>query len=499
MVSLLLLTLAQAPPPVTVRLRSGDQIKDAVVESIQADGTFAFKVGDAGTLEARLEELEAIELTRGGSADRGRDRLELVAATPLRQSGHMTGTLDEMSDGVLRFTADWGSVSVPRERVRRVVLGRARVGVAPGEGDGVATRETTVRGRLLSIDAEAVMLGASDGTTVGIPRSEAQVIEMEERPSPEEEARGLYLKAEFKSGTVLVTVPLGQKDGALVLFCPQVGEIKVAWDQLQRLSTIERLSFQSGRLISVDWRMLREGEWVSGSRQLRQVWVFTENRIRYDSSVKKLVDGGVLVLSAEDDGSLLELRPPAGSGGKPEIVFEASNLSDAIDACKLSGGRYFAAIRSSGKIAEVNAEGERVGEIEWPSGGKPLHIHATPPGNLMVLTDKRQIVELTPAGDEVRAVKFKGGRPERFEILEDGNFLLISAGEGKVWEVKPDGEVAWEIKNLSQPVGAARLDNGNTLVAEEGMRQIVEYDPRGRVVQRQQSPSQNGMRSFAFY
>ena len=54
---------------------------------------------------------------------------------------------------------------------------------------------------------------------------------------------------------------------------------------------------------------------------------------------------------------------------------------------------------------------------------------------------------------------------------------------GRVIEVDRAGKVHWEIKGLNKPMTAQRLENGSTLVAEQGGgRGVAEWDRSGKIV-----------------
>jgi len=77
----------------------------------------------------------------------------------------------------------------------------------------------------------------------------------------------------------------------------------------------------------------------------------------------------------------------------------------------------------------------------------------------------------------VRVVQI--GQPRRSHL--DGTRLIACYSPGKVVEVdRKTGKVVWECKAY-QPLGAERLANGNTLIAEYG-RRVIEVDHGGKIV-----------------
>lgn len=74
------------------------------------------------------------------------------------------------------------------------------------------------------------------------------------------------------------------------------------------------------------------------------------------------------------------------------------------------------------------------------------------------------------------------------ERLVDGN-TLISTGKGKqVIEVDPKGKVVWKFAS-KWPNHADRLPSGNTLVSDYQERKLVEVDPAGKVVWEVKTPA----------
>lgn len=71
-----------------------------------------------------------------------------------------------------------------------------------------------------------------------------------------------------------------------------------------------------------------------------------------------------------------------------------------------------------------------------------------------------------------------------FEVLPNGNILYAFGGKPTgAREVTRNGKEVWSYVSQSpQVLGCRRLDNGNTLLAEQGPCQAVEVDPEGKVV-----------------
>src|SRR6266403_628305 len=61
------------------------------------------------------------------------------------------------------------------------------------------------------------------------------------------------------------------------------------------------------------------------------------------------------------------------------------------------------------------------------------------------------------------------------QLLANGNVLIAA---GKVQEIAPDKRVVWELSvpTVREAESAQRLDNGHTLVADNGQHSVLEVD-----------------------
>ena len=64
--------------------------------------------------------------------------------------------------------------------------------------------------------------------------------------------------------------------------------------------------------------------------------------------------------------------------------------------------------------------------------------------------------------------------------VSSGRTLIADDSDNRVVEVDSQGNEVSRIDGLNSPSDADRLQNGNTLVAENGM--VREFDPQGKVV-----------------
>lgn len=96
-----------------------------------------------------------------------------------------------------------------------------------------------------------------------------------------------------------------------------------------------------------------------------------------------------------------------------------------------------------------------------------------------------QVVEVTPAKEVVWSFAFKSRAeaPRFADRLPNGNTLVVTPK--KIMEVTAGKKEVWSYnKDLVNPVKAARLANGNTLIVDKGFNggKVVEVDPQGKVV-----------------
>ncbi len=109
-----------------------------------------------------------------------------------------------------------------------------------------------------------------------------------------------------------------------------------------------------------------------------------------------------------------------------------------------------------------------------------------PTGNLLVglAGSPGHAAEITLKGKEVwSSAKASVGKGDVSDVkrLDNGNTLISYPASGEVFEIDPDGKVAWKATGLGAPTCAIRLANGNTLVTECSANRIAEIAPDGTV------------------
>lgn len=76
------------------------------------------------------------------------------------------------------------------------------------------------------------------------------------------------------------------------------------------------------------------------------------------------------------------------------------------------------------------------------------------------------------------------------QLLKNGNILIVT---GEVEEVTPDKKVVWQLGKPSVDIAEAaqRLENGNTVIADNGKHAVVEINPKGEEVWHFDVPNNN--------
>ena len=94
-----------------------------------------------------------------------------------------------------------------------------------------------------------------------------------------------------------------------------------------------------------------------------------------------------------------------------------------------------------------------------------------------------RLVELDADGKVVWEYKFSS-IAVIFQVLPDGHVLFAHGGDPTgVDEIDRDKKTVWTyVSKCPQVLGCQRLDNGNTLIAEQGPCQAVEVNPKGEIV-----------------
>ena len=80
-------------------------------------------------------------------------------------------------------------------------------------------------------------------------------------------------------------------------------------------------------------------------------------------------------------------------------------------------------------------------------------------------------------------------------VKKDGTLVALM-GANKVAEIDREGKEVWAKDNMSNPYDCQRLDNGNTLIADNNG--VFEVDPTGQIVWQVQQPGATQPQVFRF-
>ncbi len=164
-------------------------------------------------------------------------------------------------------------------------------------------------------------------------------------------------------------------------------------------------------------------------------------------SVERLDNGNTLI-ACSNSNRVIEVDPAN------KIVWEATVAGRPTDARRLANGRTLVALQSGQRVVEISREGKE----EWQINGcaSPISAQRLPNGNTVIAEVSGQRVrELDPTGKEVWSLRAIKGRPIRnpyvCERLDNGN-TLVADNQG-LYELDPRGEVVWE----HNEVGVSRV------------------------------------------
>jgi hypothetical protein len=204
--------------------------------------------------------------------------------------------------------------------------------------------------------------------------------------------------------------------------------------------------------------------------------LFVANSSFAEYKVFGQLDGKILV-SADSSVKII------GSDGKVQKNFD--KMGHLHDVWKLDNGN----ILSAGKfVAETDPKtGKRVRTI----GPKQeiediLSCQRLENGNTLVASNKDgKIYEITP-DDKIAfemLIPDKGNGHFVLRMvrkLDNGNYLVCQPCKKRVIEITPEAKIVWNVKVPSIAFSAVRLKNGNTLVGH--VDAITEYNKAGEIV-----------------
>ena len=184
--------------------------------------------------------------------------------------------------------------------------------------------------------------------------------------------------------------------------------------------------------------------------------------------------------------------------------------TDGHDSSVLENGNILLRIDTA-KIAEISPDKKIVWEYESkPIAGNTSHVevHSFQRWSDWLSTiaegGNRRIIEVDQDGKIVHEIPLVVEHPNPHvdtrlvRKLDNGHYLVCQAGDGLVREYNDSGKVVWSYKldldgrpaasghgpegHGTEPYGAVRLANGNTLIAAGNGNRVIEVTPEGKVV-----------------
>ncbi|HYF00407.1 MAG TPA: PQQ-binding-like beta-propeller repeat protein [Planctomycetota bacterium] len=363
-----------------------------------------------------------------------------------------------------------GTLRVRRDGIRAIVLGPLG-GAAPElkeepadillrEGDdGTPTAEY---GRLKAI-GETVSFAVGEETRT-YPRAKVRQILLHRAGATADPPPGWFAKAVFRNGDRVIGVLRSFTADKVGLFVPPLGDVEFPKAAVQALAFVPQARLSIGNLIVCDQAGVREFD-----RQGRELWAYTQS-VQYAWSARKLDNGNVLIANTNYN-QVLEVKPSGRNGG--EIVWRLDQVSYPYDAIRLENGNTLVAEYAANRVAEYDA---RTKAAVWQH-------RANTPSSIQVLENDRvligsvhQVVEVDRQGKEQWKLTAPGVRAHRALRLENGH-TLVTDHRGQVVEFDSGSKRMWVVQGLQRPVQAIRLEDGNTLILEQGNNRIVEVDP----------------------
>src|SRR5262249_34415247 len=129
----------------------------------------------------------------------------------------------------------------------------------------------------------------------------------------------------------------------------------------------------------------------------------------------------------------------------------------------------------------VDRGGRQVMKIDRPLQDV-MSARKLPNGKIMLITNTRQYITMTASGRVLKTAQLQNVYYNSNEILDNGNVLIPLGWNNRLVEYNPDGKEIWSA-TVQQPMSAARLPNGNTVVASQSWPyKLYELDKTGKQV-----------------
>ncbi|MCX7046601.1 MAG: hypothetical protein NTX50_14085 [Candidatus Sumerlaeota bacterium] len=174
------------------------------------------------------------------------------------------------------------------------------------------------------------------------------------------------------------------------------------------------------------------------------------------------------------------------------VAMHVSSAETALITGKLDGNILTA---GSGKVMILGPDGK----VLWEYKTALTHDAWMLPSGNILFADGASVTEVTPDKKVVfqyKAKEQKGGGSYACQRLENGNTMIAENSSGRILEVDKDGKVTFEMTTSIFKPGdhhnmrmARKLKNGNYLVCHSGAHVVKEYTPKGEVVLEIKTPN----------
>jgi hypothetical protein len=170
---------------------------------------------------------------------------------------------------------------------------------------------------------------------------------------------------------------------------------------------------------------------------------------------------------------------------KGEVLWEYKSTGTAVatryilSAQRLANGNTFMVQRQ--QLLEVDKDGKEVSSTKV--GTTVYAARKAKNGETVYITLAGKCVRLDAAGKEISSFNITRIGICGIDILPNGNVLLPVPAQNKVMEYDDKGKVVWEA-DVTSPISASRMPNGNVLVASSNGACVVELNREGKEVRK---------------
>lgn len=149
-----------------------------------------------------------------------------------------------------------------------------------------------------------------------------------------------------------------------------------------------------------------------------------------------------------------------------------------LSAQRLRNGHTFIACQN--KLMEVDRAGNEIYSISRPND--VIMARKMRDGQIILVNQNSQCLRLDTTGKQLKSFNVQMVWQTGVNILPNGHVLVPATWINRVMEYDNEGKVVWQA-NATQPCSAARMRNGNVLIAPQMWpSKVTEIDPSGKQV-----------------